>query len=292
MVDKGMAVVEVADQNGSRTFVQPDDRQATQTVIRPLAQGMSDASMQNLSDAAPADVIGKVLNLTAQQAVDYGLADALADSVQGVLADLQLDQSQLTPLPGIEKTVKKYVAARRNIAEGLSRIDQLEGEVSKLNEQFTTIDNQLRTATQTNEIARGNSGNVYRSTRQGYRLSDNVGNYYGQYNNGRMSGWQSNRGLYDNQTEQRVSITTPSVDIQYVYQQLASSLQQLVGEYRRTLNLAKRWPGGLPMELTETKLQSYLDSADSELQKLNRYQPPYLYQNQQIPQVQPRVRNR
>ena len=103
---------------------------------------------------------------------------------------------------------------------------------------------------------------------------------------------QRNRSGFNNQAEQRVTTTTPSVDIQYVYQQLTASLQQLIGQYRKTLNLAKRWPGALPVGQTESMLQGYLNSANAELEKLSRYQPPYLYQNQRVPQVQPRVRRR
>ena len=289
LVDKSLSVVEVADKDGSRKFVRTDDRQPTQTVIRTISEGMSESAMQDLSTVTAVDVVGKVVNLTSQQAVDFGLADAFADSVQVVLSDMKLDPAQLVPIAGIDKTVKKFISARRNIAEGLTRIERFEEEVASLNDQFTEIDKNLRTATETREIARGDPRSVYRSTRDRYRRPDNFDYYYGRNN---RYDRQRNRSGFDNRTEQRVTTTTPSVDIQYVYQQLTASLQQLIGQYRRTLNLAKRWPGALPTGQTESMLQGYLDSAIAELEKLSRYQPPYLYQNQRVPQIQPRVRTR
>lgn len=294
LVDKSLSVVQVVDNNGSKAFVRQEDRLPTQTVLQTISTGMSAASLQNLSDVSPSDVVGKVIHLTAQQAVDYGLADGYVDSVRGIMSEMQMAEAQLTPIGGIDATLKKYLAARRNIAEGLLRIQQLEEEVATYNNQFMEIDNQLRTATQTREIATGTANSsVYRSTRNRYQLPDDFDYYYGQNINNTTRDMQRNRRRFESQPEQRVTTTTPAVDILYVYQQLTSSFQQLIGEYRRTLNLVERWPGGLPADQSQTMLQSYMDSAQAELDKLARYQPPYLYQNQQqVPRVQPRVRRR
>lgn len=282
MVDKTLSVVEVANKEGGREFIRKEDRQGTQTIISTLSEGMSQSSVANLSEVSPADVVGKVLALTAQQAVDFGFADGFADSVRDIMTEMQMAETQITPVQGIESQIKKYTAARRNIAQGLSRIEQYEDQVETLSEQFSQIDNQLRTAMQTREVTQGNLGTFHRSTRHRYRRPDSLNYYYGQTNNVATTRTDTPRRI-GNQTAQRITTTEPAVNIQIVYQQLASAYQQLTGEYRRTLNLVKRWPGGLPPELSAETLRGYMDSAAAELEQLYRYQPPYLLQGQQVP---------
>jgi membrane-bound ClpP family serine protease len=93
-------------------FVEKKDRQATQTLIRTLSEGMSATESDSVS---PAEIIGKVLNLTAKEAVELELVDGTADSTADILAEMQLSESKLTPVSGVEKVMKKFTAARRNI---------------------------------------------------------------------------------------------------------------------------------------------------------------------------------
>ena len=84
---------------------------------------------------------------------------------------------------------------------------------------------------------------------------------------------------------QTLTTEEPRVNIEIVYSQLTYTLRDLIAEYRRTLNIVKSWPGGLPYGVSEAKLQADMDSAFSELDRLYRYQPIYPTQNQtQIPQ--------
>lgn len=277
LIDRSISIIEVVNIDGSRAFVEEKDRQATQTLVRTLCEGMPVTKSETV---APADIVGKVLNLTAKDAIEFGLADAYAESTGEILADMQLSDAKLSPVPGVEKVIKKYTAARRNISEGLSRIEQYEQNIETLSEQFATIDNQLRTGTQTRETIRADLG--YRSNRR--RETVNLDS--NQDING-IARSRQGKNSRENATPRAQMITTeePRVNIEIVYAQLTNALRDVVGEYRRVLNLVDRWPSGLPIEVSKTMLQKDMDSASSELKRLYRYQPVYPSQEQtQIPQ--------
>ena len=293
LLDKRLSIIEVvnsADKKaGSTEFITKDNRQPTQTLVRTLTEGMT--VPQDSDELSPGDVVGKVLNLTAKDAVELGLADTYAESVSGVLAAMQIADAKISPVGGIDNMVKKYVAAKRNISESLSRIDVYEDTVNSLSEQFTTIDRQLQTQTQTREISRGTGMGGYTSSRTRQGFPSNYDYYYGnEYNANRIN--RMNRG---DRLPRSQTITTeePMVNIQVLYNQLTSSLVDLIAEYRKVLNLTKRWPGGLPPEMTLTVLQNNMDSASLELDKLRRYNPVYPNQTQSLfPQQSRRNRTR
>jgi hypothetical protein len=271
MIDRSISIVEVANIDGSRAFVEKKDRQATQTLIRTLSEGMSATESDSIS---PADIIGKVLNLTAKDAVELGLVDGTAESAADILAEIQLSEAKMTPVPGVEKVIKKFTAARRNISENLLRIEGYERDIETLSDQFSTIDNQLRTATQTRETNRVDPWYPGFSSREKSFSSDY--DEYGQDRDG-MARTGRRRKMPGSQ---KVTTEEPRVDVEIVYAQLTTALRDVVDEYRRVLNLVDRWPSGLPQKVTKTMLQENMDSASSDLDRLYRYQPVYPSQNQ------------
>ena len=271
LVDRRISIIEIANIDGSRAFVEEKDRQTTQTLIRTLCEGMSATESDSIS---PADVVGKVLNLIAKDAVELGLADGTAESAADILAGMQLSEAKITPVPGVEKVMKKYAAARRNISEGLYRIEQYERDIETLSNQFSTIDDQLRTGTQTSETSRGDLG--YRSSRRRQTYDGYEQNYDGITRTGR--GRDTRRDTLPR--SQTVTTEEPRVNIEIVYAQLTTALLDVEGEYRRLLNLVDRWPGGLPPKVTKAMLQKDMDSASAELDRLYRYQPVYPFQDQ------------
>ena len=266
LIDNRISIIEVANIDGSRVFVTNEDRQPTQTLIRTLCEGMPTAKSDSIS---PADIVGKVLNLTAKDAVELGLADGTAESVAEILTKTQLVDTKITPVPGVEKIMRKYIAVRRNIANGLFRIEQYERDIEILSDQFSTIDNQLRTGTQTRETSRGDMG--YRSSRSRQTFSSG----YDQDTEGITRSRRSNTDRDNLPQSQTVTTQEPRVDIEIVYDQLIAALRDVVREYRRTLNLVNRWPGGLPPKVSKAALQKNMDSASIELDRLYRYQPVY-----------------
>ncbi len=270
LIDKRISIIEVANIDGSREFVVNEDRQPTQTLIRTLCEGMQATESDSISQA---DVVGKVLNLTAKDAVELGIADGTAESTAEILADMQLAGVKIMPVPGVEKIIKKYAAARRNIANGLFRIEQYERDIEILSNQFSTIDNQLRTGTQTREVSRGDTG--YRSSRSRQTFSSNYDDYDQDGDGVARSRRSRNTDRDSLPHSQTVTTEEPRVNIEIVYAQLTTALQNVVSEYRRTLNLVDRWPGGLPPKVSKTMLQKDMDSASAELDRLYRYQPVY-----------------
>ncbi len=182
------------------------------------------------------------------------------------------------PVPGVEKVIKKYAAARRNITNGLFRIEQYERDIEILSNQFSTIDNQLRTGTQTREVSRGDTG--YRSSRSRQTFPSNYDDYDQDGDGVARSRRSRNTDRDSLPHSQTVTTEEPRVNIEIVYAQLTTALQNVVSEYRRTLNLVDRWPGGLPPKVSKTMLQKDMDSASAELDRLYRYQPVYPAQGQ------------
>jgi ATP-dependent protease ClpP protease subunit len=289
-VDKRLSIVEVANIDGSRQFIQKNDRQPTQTLVRTLAEGM--AVPQNAREVTPADVVGKVLNLTAKDAVELGLANGYATSVAEILSDMQIADAKITPIGGIQDIVKKYVSAKRRISDSLDRIDLYESNIDSLSEQFAAIDKQLRLSTQTREISQGTAG--YNSSRMRERFPLDYNYYYGSSTSsvGRTDGnYQRNQNRLP--SAQTITTEEPLVNIQIIYNQLTVSLRNLISEYRGVLNLVKRWPGGLPPEMTQAMLQKNMETASEELDKLYLYSPMYPNQVQSpIPQRSGRSRTR
>lgn len=296
LIDKSLSIIEIANIDGSRAFVEKKDRQATQTLVRTLCEGISAAEIMdsisptsrvsmeasrssvNMSarksgSISPADLIGKVLNLNATDAIELGLVDGTAESTADILAEMQLSEAKLAPVSGVEKVMKKFTAARRNISEGLYRIDQYEQDIQTLSDQFSTIDNQLRTSTETRETSRGDY--AYRSGRR---------RNYSSYEQNSDGVARSRRRKIDERDtlprSQTVTTEEPRVNIEIVYAQLTTALLDVEGEYRRLLTLVDRWPGGLPPRVTRAMLQMDMDSASAELDRLYRYQPVYPFQDQ------------
>ena len=212
-----------------------------------------------------------------------------------------LDEIQYVPelVPAIKRRIDKdrssgqYLITgsqqwqvMKNISESLAIIDFYEKNIESLSEQFTTIDKQLRLGTQTREVVRGEVG--YRTRRSRERFPSNYDYYYYNQSTGDIARTGRNRRRDDNRypTAEKITTEEPLVSIQLIYTQLTGSLRDLVSEYRKTLNLTKRWPGGLPPELNRSTLQKNMDSASAELDNLYRYRP--VYPNQAQPQSQQR----
>lgn len=281
LIDKKLSIIEVTNVDGSRDFVLKGDRQPAQTVVRTVSEGMSgvtggsdDASASTES----ADIAASVLNLTAEEAVKSGLADEIAASRKEVLASMQVPDAQLVSVQGIDATIKKFTAAKRNIAEGLAQIERLEADVELLDTHFKQVQEQLRTGTQTREVYQQEvGGRTARRTRfpnyeAYYHGSGNVADPYGRDEQRRYPS-----------TRERVTSLEPLTSPEAIQGQLNVELRQLIGEYRRVINMAKRWPGILPPDLPISSLQSNLDSANAQLDNLyrvNSYYPNQVAPNQ------------
>jgi ATP-dependent protease ClpP protease subunit len=292
LVDKTVSVVEVVDTTTNKTqFVERQDRRPFQTIVRTLAEGTSriapdgTASPQSLQ---PADIIGRVLTLTASDAVRIGLAEMEASSVTDIMAAWGIKDARLTNVPDIKATIKRFIAGRRSIGQSLDVIDRLENYASTLEEQIARVEDQLRTGTVTREVS-----SVSRPTAAQRRgrvmLPDNYYNYYGSdgitVTRDRLGRSMEPRGR--RQALNSVSVTSdqPVASLQMLRNEQAIVLRDLISEYRKVIGLARRWPGGLPQELPVQTLEANMNSAAALLDYVTRYalQPYRQTQNVQQP---------
>jgi ClpP class serine protease len=261
LVDKKLSIIEVNNPDGSQSFVPKAARLSNQTFVRTISEGLPDTS----KEIAAAEVAGSVLSLSATDAVKTGLADEIAPSRNDVLTLMNIPPAQFVNAQGIESVIKKFTAAKRNIAKGLAQIDQLEQQAEQLDTQYQQVQEQLRTGTQTREVLRSNQ-------RERTRFPDSYNPYYTDNNTNTAA--RSSR--YDPASRERVTTVEPNINPVLLQNQLAMTLRELVAEYRRVINLAERWPGGLPPELPLSTLQNNMTSASTQLDNLyrmNTYSP-------------------
>lgn len=276
LVDKSVSVVEVVNQNGQQQFIQREDQQSNQTVIRTLTEGMNPDIGDTVS---PSDLTGSVLTLTSTEAIDIGLADGTAASVKEIIAALGLEDIRIGNIPGIDKLIDKYLAGRRNIAKGLSDIQYLEEQASRLESQFDQLVDQAATATQTRSVSTGGRAVYSSRDRRGLPSITTRSDSYGGTREPAYKSSQE-RQMRSGTSQQSIVTTEESlVSITTVQNQLAIVLRELISSYRKVGNLAKRWPGGLPPEVTLEMLQENLDSTTQQLERLSRYQPMIPNQN-------------
>lgn len=270
LVDKELSVVEVANVDGSRQFISKNDRQPTQTIVQTLSEGAAPSSESNT--ISPADAVRLTLKLTADDAIKIGLADATAGGYYDILTAMDIQEAKISYTSSMNGILKKYQAARRNMSENLARIDWLEKQVSTLEDQVEYIDEQLRTGMQTREVRRGGDG-VYQRSSARDNLPDDYDDYY--YDPVRnttttTSGVATrNRGRRSDRTQsvgsETVMTTEPTTLLVDAQRELARYLEDLVSEYQRAVNLAKRWPGSLPPEVPRALLERNVVATESSL---------------------------
>jgi len=301
-LDKKLSLVEVTDTDGKTSIVEKSLRQPTQTVVKTLCEGSqaesqtSQESNEAISPETAASTIhGKVLNLSSSETLRLKLVDAMADTIQAVMADMGVADASIANAPGIDSMVKKFVAAKRNVGQSLVRINFLENRAATLEDQINTLEQQLRT----NPVTRSNTREEVIPSRRQRRTttsSNDYNYYYGQqYGTGiapsvveqsqtpiensytsssgsspTTSGQRSNsrRNVRASQSETIVANEAPAAASQ-TKQELYSVLNELVGEYQRTIAVAKRWGGVLPPELSVQSLQNNMDSAVALANSLN-----------------------
>jgi membrane-bound ClpP family serine protease len=272
LLDKKISIVEVTDTDGKTSWVEKNLRQPTQTIVKTLCEGFSDSleksaastDQKDSSPAIPADIHSRVLNLTAAEAVRLKLADRIVDSVQEVLADMKASDAQIANAPGIDTAVKQFTAARKNIGKRLAKIEFLENRTATLEDQFNTMEKEIRTtpATQERKIGfrrgRINSYSQDRSYNGVYNVDSPAGST-SVYSSGYGSGYSSS----GKEIELSKTTTTkePSLAANQIKTELSYVLTDLISEYRQTINTAKRWVGSLPPEIQLQSLEKNMNSA-------------------------------
>lgn len=282
-VDKKVGMVEVTDTNGAVSIVEKNLRLPSQTVVKTLCEGAStdaQTTTQPSDQAAATAIHSQILNLSPAEAVRLKLVDGIADSIQAVMADMGAPDAAIANAPGIDTVVKQFAAAKRAVGQSLARISFLENRASTLENQINTLEEQLRTNPTTRSQTRGKDNRAYSRSRNS--IYNDSYYYYDEQrdrletqeplgpqsipgrtttttSDGRPITSRRNPSRY-NESETRTVNEAPEGAIQ-AKQELYMVLNELVGEYQRTIATAKRWGGVLPPELSIQSMQSDMESA-------------------------------
>lgn len=263
LVDKTITLVEVVDADGKTTFVERENRTPTQTVVRTLTEGRMTTGETIASRQGPMPI--RTLTLSAADAHAIGWVAKIVPTIAQIAEDKQLSSATISYVGDVDGMVKRFVAAQRNLNRTLAAIDQLEQQASRLGEQIETVENQLRTSTVQREIGQVRQTPVF--SRRNVRIGG-----YQQYTdqippeniyNDRTPLTRRNDLAQRRRTTEidRVTVQIPAADIDQLYAEYAGILNDLILQYRNAINLARRWDGILPPELSLQTLQANMDSA-------------------------------
>lgn len=110
MVDEDVRIVEVTD-GSQRFFIEPGEQRRDESVVRRWSER------------------GKLLTLTASEAVECGIADGLADSRRSVASIFRLAEPRIVQSKEPEKARRKFEAAKAKMEKLIINIDRHVKEV-------------------------------------------------------------------------------------------------------------------------------------------------------------------
>jgi len=258
MLDKSMEIIEVEDPDGNRRFINKADRSPQEAVIRTVSKTESHSITETTeSGTTKREVMKMVLTIRADEAVRAGMADKVVASRREMLEDLGAGDAGITITRSVDTAIKKYVALKRNVDQSISQIDFLEQRVGELQAQLDRADEQVRTNPTTRERRSYGGGydpyDGYGIGRERfYRGTDRLRGLRSRRNTTRRGGYRGSES---------VLMFEPSGGMLQLVDELAYTLANLIGEYRRLSGLVRRDPGALPTTLTVDGLQRRLDTA-------------------------------
>ena len=258
MLDKSMEIIEVEDPDGNRKFINKNDRIPEEAIVRTISRTESHSVTEATgSGTKTRDIMKMVLTIGADEAVGAGMVDKVVGSRNEILADLGVADAGITYVRTIQAAVKKYVAVKRNVDKSIAQTDFLQQRVDELRTQLDRADEQVRTNPTTRQQRNYNGGyDPYNSdsTRRDRIYSTNRSR---NSRNSRRSG----TGRNDYRGSESVMALEPSTATFQLVEELAYTLTNLVGEYRRLTGLVRRDPGALPTTLTIDGIQRRLDAS-------------------------------
>jgi ATP-dependent protease ClpP protease subunit len=257
IVDRNIEVIEVKRKDGTTFFIDKTQKKPNDAIIRVLTRtgktvdGGTYTDYTQQSSAAVGDSV--YLTLTANDAVKSKMADGTAGSLAEVLEDMGAADAHLVNAGAIEKTVKKFVAGKRNIKRFLASIDYLQGRSEELRQYLKDLGKQQRESTVTHQYERGSTSRRTRgnSLVQQRNLRNRQQNFYEP---------RSKRNR--RQVESDIFVESrPVVNPAQIIDELAFVLADLIRDYRKVIVLARRFPGALPAGISLSALQQKLESA-------------------------------
>jgi hypothetical protein len=269
LVEKQMAIAEVRGTDGKQSLVEVSQRQDNQSVVRMLAEGRSAPAQADSS--APAQGYGKLLSLSSAEAIRWNMADKQAASLPEVLSDLAVTEAPTVNVAAFAAAIPRFVNAKKNLDQLLTKIQWEEDQVSTLEEHLAEMEKIALTSTTTREINRAGQYESYHRGSIRLRTEDVPPTRY--YNERDYSdqdipltdryGRDIRSRDRDYNDREKIIAEEPSGDIQQVRMQIMTILTEMVADYQRVINLAKRWPGALPAGISVDTLQKNMNSAQT-----------------------------
>jgi ClpP class serine protease len=121
MVDKDIRVVEVVE-DGRKKFIEPKDKKPSQTVMRTVNES------------------GKLLTLTAAQAVDCGIADGRAGSIEELINALGANGARIVQSSEYVKAKRGFEKFQRDYNKIMEQADKIEKEIDRLVGNINELD--------------------------------------------------------------------------------------------------------------------------------------------------------
>jgi len=227
IVDGSIEVIEVADRAGNRSFINKTDKKPAQSLVRTWVKAGGEPGQA-------------LLTLTPNDAVYCGMADKIANSRTELLSDMGAADARLIKSGQTSKTVRKFVAVRRNIKNLLASTDYLQKRVDELEKQLNEREKQQRQNTVQREYVRGDRRTL------AYLGTDRDRDF-------RRRGNRSEAEI--------VRGSAPLIEVARVRDELGYALMGLIRDYNRVVALARRWPGALPVDISLQTLETRLASA-------------------------------
>ncbi|MHC5061966.1 MAG: Clp protease/crotonase-like domain-containing protein [Planctomycetota bacterium] len=236
MVDRSIEIVEVVNQaNGERELINRADKRPNQTLVRSWARTLGGEGET-------------VLALTASDAIYSRMADKTVNSLAELVAEMDASDAKLIKSGKADKTIRKFLAAGRNLSEILVSADYLQKRADELEMQLNSREVQERQSTVQREYRRDRLGRRYSSTPGGHMFPS-----YPAVGTAR-------RRRQRDETE-IITRSEPVVDTLRLRNEISLVLTDLIRAYNRAIALARRWPGALPQDRSLQTLEKQLVAA-------------------------------
>jgi len=270
LVDRNIEVMEVKRKDGTTFFIDKTQKKPNDAIIRVLTRTdktVDDSTYTDYTQQSSAAVGDSVyLTLTANDAVKSKMADGTAGSLAEVLEDMGAADARLVNASAIEKTVKKFVAGKRNIERFLASIDYLEGRSEELQQYLKDLGKQQRESAVTHQYERGDP--FYSTSR---RSRDNSLVQQRNLRNRQQNFYEPRGTRKRRQVESDIFVESrPVVNPAQIIDELAFVLADLIRDYRKVVILARRFPGALPAGISLSALQQGLESTVTMQNNLQR----------------------
>jgi ClpP class serine protease len=270
LLDKQLTVAEVRGTDGKQALVEISQRQDNQSVVRVLAEGLSSVPSEAGSSTPPLGY-GKLLSLASAEAIRWNMADKQAAALPEVMEELAVAGVPIVNVAAFANTIPRFLSAKKNLDQLLTKIQWQEDQVATLEEHLAEMEKIALTSTTTREINRTGQYETYRRGNVRIRTEAVPPNrYYNErdYSNQDIPltdryGRDIRSRDRDVSGSERIIAEEPSGNIQQVRLQMMTILTEMVADYQRAINLAKRWPGALPAGISVDTLQKNMNSAQT-----------------------------